>query len=116
MAGIGSMHRKKLGDMRHRVSIERRGISFDDLGHEQEAWKPISCNIPAIVEELSGRELERAKQLVAEATHRVTIRVPSSLSTADRLVYKNRIFEIRAKPENEVGTICDLLCVEEPPK
>ena len=91
-------------------------MSFDDLGHEEEAWQAIASNIPAIVEELSGRELERAKQLVAEATHRVIIRVPASISTADRLVYKSRIFEIRAKPENEVGTICDLLCVEEPPK
>ena len=116
MAGIGSINRRKLGDMRHRVNIERRTMSFDELGHEQESWVAISTGIPAIVEELSGRELERARQLVAESTHRVTIRVPKSLATTDRIVYKNRVLEIRAKPENEVGTICDLLCVEEPPK
>lgn len=116
MVGIGSIHRKKLGDMRHRINIERRTSSFDELGHEQNGWTAIATGVPAIVEELSGRELERAKQLVAEATHRVVIRVPASLSTADRLVYKTKILEIRAKPENEVGTICDLLCVEELPK
>jgi SPP1 family predicted phage head-tail adaptor len=116
MVGIGSMHRKKLGDMRHRISIQRRTMSFNNLGHEQEDWQTIANSVPAIVEELSGRELERAKQLAAEATHRVIIRVPQSLATSDRIVYRNRILEIRAKPENEVGTICDLLCVEEPPK
>ena len=106
----------KAGQFRHVINIERRAMSFDDLGHEQESWKVIARNIRAKVEELSGRELERAKQLVAESTHSVTIRIPQDVTTSDRIVYNNRILEIRAKPKNEKETLCFLLCVEEPPK
>jgi SPP1 family predicted phage head-tail adaptor len=103
----------RAGELRHVINIERRAMAFDDLGHEQQAWKVIARNVRARVEELAGRELERAKQLVAESTHRVTIRIPQDVKTSDRIVYRGRVIEIRSRSENELGTLCDLLCVEE---
>lgn len=82
------------GKLREVISIERRQQSYSTLGHEMGTWKTISSKVRAMVEELNGRELERARQQVAEATIRITIRLPQDVTSLDRVSYKGRTIQI----------------------
>lgn len=98
------------GKLRHRITIERRGVTYDDLGHETQAWKAIA-HIRALVEELSGRELERARQLVPEATVRITTRRSPTISS-DRILFRDRILQVASVVTNPIGTEQTILCTE----
>lgn len=100
----------KAGELRHRIEIKRRQVAYDNLGHEQEAWTSIAT-VWAEVKELSGRELERARQLVAEATIQVRTRASGMLAT-DRVLFKNRTFDIASVIADTVDTERTCLCTE----
>lgn len=109
----------KAGRLRHRVAIERRSEgAYDALGHESPEWKQIDT-VYAEVRDLSGRELERARQTVAEANVLVTIRHYYQLIETDRLRFRGRILNIGAitDPANNKEEML-LVCVEQklPPK
>ncbi len=99
------------GKYRHRITIERREKSYDRLGHEQAEWKAIASNHPAKVTELTGRELERARQLVAEVTVSVTTRRSPAVEK-DRILFRGRILNILGVTNDERGTEQTLLCAE----
>ena len=103
----------RAGLLRHIINIERRVAAFNDLGHESNSWKRIAAKIRCRVEELSGRELERAKQQVAETTHRVTLRIPQDCETTDRFIYNGKILKIASRTEDEMGSEAIFLCVRE---
>lgn len=100
----------RAGRLRHRVTIERREADYDRRGHESEAWSPF-LTVWAEVNELSGRELERAKQLVADATVQVTMRT-SNIESTDRIRFKGRIFQIASVIADMVNTTRICLCTE----
>lgn len=91
----------RAGDLRHRVTIQKRGTSMDALGQETPAdWVDVTT-VWADVNPLSGREL-----LVAQAAHTqingtVTIRFQRQFAdpvamAARRLVYNGRYLNITA--------------------
>jgi SPP1 family predicted phage head-tail adaptor len=93
---------RRAGKLRHRVSIERRSTSFDaDLGQAAGTWAEWK-SVFAEVKDLSGRELERARQIVAEATVSIDIRYLTGLLTTDRIKFDGRTLQIGAvlDPEN----------------
>lgn len=96
--------------MRHRITIQRRETSYDNLGHESEVWSPIA-GLYAEVKELSGRELERARQLVPEATVQVTTRASEILQT-DRILFKGRVLQIASVVPDVLNTSRVCLCSE----
>jgi SPP1 family predicted phage head-tail adaptor len=100
----------KAGQLRHRVTIERRETAYDRRGHESEVWSAFA-NVWAEVKELSGRELERAKQLVADATIQVTMRA-NNVESTDRIRFKGRIFQIASVVADTVNTMRTCLCTE----
>lgn len=61
------------GDLIHRVTVQNRTETDDGHGGFTVAWSAVQARIAARVEELSGRELERAKQIDPRATHRVAL-------------------------------------------
>ncbi len=82
------------GRLRHKVELQRKSSSgYDSLGQPIGTWQTIDT-FPAKVEDLSGRELERARQMVSEATVRVISRFRSNIKTTDRLVFRERVLEI----------------------
>lgn len=101
----------RAGKLRHRISIERRPVEYDNRGHETGSWKVIQRGLYCTVVELSGRELERARQIVAEVTIQITTRRSSAKST-DRIRFGERIFEVMAVTTNEIGTEQTIFCVE----
>lgn len=63
---------------------------------------------------MTGQELERAREVVANATHRVTIRFRDRITTRDRFVHDNRelnIENIRNIDERNIQLVC--ICVEQ---
>jgi len=87
------------GRLRHKVQIEAfAGQGKDGAGgfigtyHSPvDAW--------AEIKPLSGVELVRAQQLVAETTHQITIRYQSALAglkPSSRVLFGDRTFDVRA--------------------
>ena len=102
----------RAGQLRHRVTLEQRanqrtrGIVTETWGAEQVLW--------ANVEPLTGRELERARTVVANATHKVTMRYRSSITARSRLVFDNRILNIEAvRNVDERNRELILTCVDQ---
>lgn len=101
----------RAGKLRHNITIERRSLVLDALGHESATWKPITSSIPAQVTELSGRELERAKQQVAECSVRILLRFTDCVRT-DRIKYGTRTLQVESVTPDERAREITLLCVE----
>lgn len=82
------------GELRHPVTIQSKTLgAAGDRGQPSVTWTT-EASVRAQIEELSGRKLELARQLVATATHRVVIRYLSSLAVTDRVVFGSRVFNI----------------------
>ena len=62
------------GDLIHRVSIQNRTETDDGHGASDETWSTVQSRIAARVAQLSGRDLERARQIDPRATHDVHLR------------------------------------------
>lgn len=100
----------KSGELRHRVQIQRRQVAYDARGHEKESFETVG-SVAAKVEELSGRELERARQVVAEASFSVLLR-RVTIQTLDRLLYRDRILQVGSVITDARDTQRTCLCVE----
>jgi SPP1 family predicted phage head-tail adaptor len=106
------------GKLRHRVQIQttiyRQDEFFDPLA---DPWQTIAT-VWAEVIPLQGIEAIRAKQIVATATHKVTIRYFEGITSQYRLLFNNRVLEVDGPPLNtdERGIYTVLLCreVEQP--
>ncbi len=82
------------GLLRHRIDIETKTTTRGDRGLNTDTWSALHSTVPASVVTLSGRELELARQLVAEATDVVTIRYYSGIDTKARVKFGTRYLQI----------------------
>lgn len=82
------------GKLRHRVTIEAPDDEQDASGqvNPDDQWTTSQTRYAA-VEPLSGRNLEIARQIAAEITHKFTFRF-FALGLSKRLVHDSRKFEI----------------------
>lgn len=85
-----------IGTLRHRITLKHRSLSdADTVGHTAEAYVPYDT-VWARIETLSGREVEYAKQISAEASVKVTLRYLDGIVETDRIDYGSREFEVIA--------------------
>ena len=102
----------KSGTLRHVCSILQRGRTLNTLGQRVVSdWKTIAVGVRTAVKTLSGRELEQAKKLHAEATVQVTTR-DGRATVDDRFKYGTRLLEIAARIPNETENEFVYLCTE----
>ena len=88
------------GKLRHKLSLQTPE-STTDKGIVTTTWYPAG-EVFADVSQLSGRELEQARQIVAEATHQIKTRwSPSRFEPKQRLLMDGRYFYI--ENVNNVG-------------
>ena len=85
----------RIGKLRHRVELQRQAENRDGYGQPIRSWATFAT-VWGSVEPLQGRELEHAKQITAETSHKITIRYQDSLNVENRVVYGDRIFDIEA--------------------
>lgn len=104
----------RAGELKHSITVQRKVVTgTGDRGQPVYHWATRS-QVRANIEELSGRKLELARQLIATATHRVTLRFLSGLAIKDRILYKGRHFNINSiQDEQLLGFSQSLLCTEE---
>lgn len=103
------------GKLRERVTLVRM-VDEDRDGHTKQKPTAIGSRF-ARVEQLGGREFREASQVVAEASHRVTVwsdSVTRSLSTKDRLHWGNRVLEITSIAGDEDRETLIFLALERP--
>jgi SPP1 family predicted phage head-tail adaptor len=104
----------KLGEMRHRVTIEAEPTdpAVNSLGEQPEGWAPV-CVVWAAIETLSGRELYREVQVQPEATHKVEIRYRKGISSDMRIIHQGRKLNIyRVDDPGERHEKLELYCTE----
>lgn len=106
----------RAGRLRHLINIERRAAGYDDRGHPNKAFAVIARKIRAEVLALNGRELERARQTVAEVTHQITIRLPQDINVKDKIVFGEKVFNVRSVIPDIRDDEAIVYCVEEVPK
>ena len=100
------------GTLRHSITVQRRSMTLNELGQDNEAtWVSVSGRVPCEVKELSGRELEVARQQVAEATIQIKTRYSGTLTT-DRILYGSRIIQPESIVPNTRNTEFVILCTE----
>lgn len=103
-------------NMRHVVNVMRPTESLE--GHGAIEGKPTIYipKVPCSIETLSGQELERARQLVSTATHKVEMYgdPKKPLKRTDFLDFEGRTLEIgQILDKNQNGVELELICGEE---
>lgn len=104
----------RLGPLRHRITLQSRPAGKDEFGQPLEGWQDI-VTVWASVEPISGRELLAAQQVQGEITHRIRCRYVDGVTTAVRITFGTRVFDIQA-PINprEVGAMLEIMAKEGP--
>jgi head-tail adaptor len=102
----------RAGALRHSITIQRRPFTLNELGQDiEEDWVAVSGRVPCNVKELSGRELEVARQQVAEAVVEITARMTTILTT-DRIIYGDRVLQPESIVTDARRTKQIILCTE----
>jgi len=84
----------KAGLLRHPVALQRRDLEPPNEVGEQLPRYTEYARSWASVHTLTAYELERARQVYAEATHRVELRYVAGVKATDRLSLDGRIMEV----------------------
>lgn len=85
----------RIGDLRLRVTLQAEGATSDDGGGYVSSWEDIA-SVWAQIVPLTGNEVFVHARVEAHVTHRITMRYRSDVTTAMRLIYQERVFNIRA--------------------
>lgn len=81
------------GFLRHSVTIERPPATLDDAGEQTGAWTKV-IDMRASIEPLSGRELQLAREMFADQTHRIKAYFTPGLDATMRVKFGTRYFNI----------------------
>lgn len=87
-----------VGKLRHRITFQRENSTDDGSGGFTDPWaNPTTVTtVWAEVKPMSARERLHSAQLDNPITHEIRIRFRSGLSETDRIVFENRILNIRS--------------------
>lgn len=106
-----------IGQYRHVIAIANPGIPVSDgEGGYTEAWEPATPpTVYASIESASQRDLERITggAVLTTATHLIRTRYHAGISTASRLTFRGRVFEVQSVQDVDERQIALLLiCAE----
>ena len=82
------------GDLRERVTIQRRSVTRDAIGAQIEAWQ-VRMSVYAKVAPMGAGEQYRRQQIQAKADWKVVIRYTGDVIPSDRVSWRGRTFEIK---------------------
>ena len=106
----------RVGQLRHRVRLQRPGGARDAVGARITTWTDVGV-VWAQVEPLSGRDEMVAAQRQASTSHKVTIRYSSAVAgvAADwRVVFGERILVVdNIINPDERNEMLELFCTED---
>lgn len=100
------------GHLRHKMTLQRVTRTSDGAGGFTQSWGSDET-VWAKIEPASGREVFRAQQLETPVTHKITCRYNANITTAARLIYDNRVFNIQEVLNPlERNAIMEVLAIE----
>lgn len=102
----------RVGQLRHWVQLQRDDGSEDAAGQRRPNWNTYA-NVYAAIEPAGGREFMLAGQTQAELTVPIRIRYALNVKPSDRVVWRDRTFEIvSVSSMDERDRQIDLSCRE----
>lgn len=100
------------GDLRERVTIQRVATTRDAIGGLIETWSTL-MTVYAKVAPMSAGEQYRRQQIQAKADWKVTVRYVNTIAPADRIVWRERTFQIKGITNADMRRrFLDLACEE----
>lgn len=104
----------RLGPLRKRVTFQSPKAGRDAFGQPLVGWDDVAT-VWASVEPVSGRELLAAQQMQGEVTHRIRLRYLVGITTATRILFGARVFDIQSTINaREAGASLEILAKEGP--
>jgi SPP1 family predicted phage head-tail adaptor len=85
----------RAGDLSRRILLEQRNETVDTFGQRSNTWTK-ALDTWASIRPLSGHELLSAQAINAETTHEVVIRYREDVTSAMRVVYQGRYFNVQS--------------------
>ena len=86
----------RAGDLRHRITLQKRGETRGPDGEVITGWVDFAANVPASVIPLSGREFISAGETQGEVQARVTIRWMGGVLDTMRMLFDGKAYAIKA--------------------
>lgn len=84
------------GDFRYKISIQSLVESRDAMGGSVESWTTLYANVPAAIDDFTGREkfhVESDRE-ISYLQKRMRIRYINGLTAKHRIIYNNIIYDI----------------------
>ncbi len=102
----------KIGELRHRITIQESVASRDSFGAEILSWVDLAI-VWAMVSPVSGKEYFAFQQINAEVSTKITMRYRPSITPKMRVLFENRVLEIDSiiNPE-QMNISLILMCKE----
>ena len=105
-----------IGSLRHSVRLENPTLTADGDGGWTTSWAMLSPGIVYVsIEPATQRNLERlvSNTVSSDATHVITMRYHSGVTTSTRIVFGSRYFSVVGlQNPNERKELLHLACVE----
>ena len=105
----------RAGKLRFYASIDQRTVTGQgDRGQPVGSWVELYPRVACDLVPLSGDQLEITRQLVAKASHKVTIRYHAGITAGMRVTYQGRHFVIGHVGDGDFRKhYLELTCVEQ---
>jgi len=101
-----------IGQLRHRVTIQRPTITGDGMGGGARTWTDVAT-VWASIEPLRSGAFWQAQQTQAKTTHTIVIRYRPGITTDYRIAFGSRHFQIDAiQNPSESNRYLLLYCTE----
>lgn len=85
----------EIGDLRHRITIQKPTTGINENGFEVETWDDYRT-VWAAVSNLHGREYFAAAAVQAENTVKFTVRYLPDIDTTMRICFRDKTYDIAA--------------------
>lgn len=89
---------RRISRLKHRITLLSQKEELDSLGRQKRGasqWTAFAT-VWAEVRQINGQEIERARQMTAQASHVIAIRYREGVTEAMRVKFGDRTFEVRA--------------------
>mgnify|MGYP003644067191 CR=1 FL=1 len=85
----------RAGGLRHRITIQSVGTSYDDYGDLSDSWTTLA-SVWASISPISGTEKDIASELTGVVTHSIRVRYRAGISAQNRIEFGSRVFQIES--------------------
>ncbi len=100
------------GSLRHSITIQRHTETQNDFGEVIKDWS-VLLTTQSRIRPISGKELFANHATINTLTHAVYIRYQVSIKPYDRVIFKNREFNIVSVINHDEKNISlELMCLE----